>query len=71
MVVILTSAGLNKVNTIKVVREVTGLGLREAMELVDRLPQVVVAGTGEAWATAVKAKFQACGATVEVRQARP
>lgn len=70
-VVILTNAGLNKINTIKAVREVTGLGLREAMELVDRVPQVVVSGAEEAWAAVVKAKLQACGAAVEVRQAQP
>lgn len=53
------------------VREVTSLGLGEATELVDQVPQVVVASAGEALTAVVKAKFQACGAAVEVRQARP
>ena len=67
LVVVLTSAGPNKVNTLKAVREVMGLGLQEAVNFVDSLPQVLVAAADEAMATAVRTKFEACGATVEIR----
>ena len=65
--VILTSAGASKINVIKVVREVTGLGLKEAKELVDGAPKAVKEKIAKADADAVKAKLEEAGASVEVK----
>ena len=65
--VILAAAGENKVNTIKAVREVTGLGLKEAKDLVDGAPKPVKEGVNKADAEAVKKKLEEAGAKVEVK----
>ena len=65
--VILHAAGENKVNTIKAVREVTGLGLKEAKDLVDGAPKAVKEGTSKADAEAVKKKLEEAGAKVEIK----
>jgi len=65
--VMLLAAGENKVNTIKAVREVTGLGLKEAKDLVDGAPKAVKEGTNKADAEAVKKKLEEAGAKVEVK----
>ena len=65
--VILTSAGEKKVNVIKVVREVTGLGLKEAKAVVDGAPSPVKEGVSKADADALKAKLEEAGAAVEVK----
>ena len=65
--VILTSAGAAKINVIKVVRELTGLGLKEAKDLVDGAPKPVKEKISKADADAVKAKLVEAGATVEVK----
>ena len=65
--VVLTEAGANKVSVIKAVREITGLGLKEAKDLVDGAPQTVKAGVSKDEAATVKAKLEAEGATVEVK----
>lgn len=65
--VILTNAGAGKINVIKVVREVTGLGLKEAKELVDGAPKAVKEKISKADAEALKAKLVEAGATVEVK----
>ena len=63
--VILASAGDKKINVIKVVREVTGLGLKEAKALVDGAPAPVKEGASKEDAEALKAKLEEAGATVE------
>jgi large subunit ribosomal protein L7/L12 len=63
----LTSAGDKKINVIKVVREVTSLGLKEAKDLVDGAPKVVKEGLSKDEAAAMKKKFEEVGATVEVK----
>jgi large subunit ribosomal protein L7/L12 len=63
----LTSAGDKKINVIKVVREVTSLGLKEAKDLVDGAPKVVKEGITKDEAAAIKKKFEEVGATVEVK----
>jgi len=65
--VILAAAGENKVNTIKAVREVTGLGLKEAKDLVDGAPKPVKEGVNKADAEALKKKLEEAGAKVEVK----
>jgi large subunit ribosomal protein L7/L12 len=65
--VILQAAGANKINVIKVVREVTSLGLKEAKDLVDGAPKPVKEGVGKDEADAIKKKFIDAGATVEVK----
>jgi large subunit ribosomal protein L7/L12 len=65
--VTLKDAGGKKIQVIKVVRELTGLGLKEAKDLVDGAPQVVKAGVSKDEAAAVKAKLEEQGATVEVK----
>ncbi len=65
--VILTAAGANKINVIKVVREVTSLGLKEAKDLVDGAPKPVKEGISKDEAEAIKKKFVDAGATVEVK----
>jgi large subunit ribosomal protein L7/L12 len=65
--VLLTSAGDNKINVIKVVRELTSLGLKEAKDLVDGAPQNVKVGVPKAEAEDMKAKLEAAGAKVELK----
>lgn len=65
--VILTAAGASKINVIKVVREVTGLGLKEAKEIVDGAPKAVKEKVSKADADALKAKLEEAGASVEVK----
>jgi large subunit ribosomal protein L7/L12 len=65
--VILLAAGENKVNTIKVVREVTGLGLKEAKDLVDGAPKPMKEGIPKADAEAIKKKVEEAGAKVEIK----
>ena len=63
----LTEVGPNKVKVIKVVREVTGLGLKEAKELVDGAPKVIKEGISKAEAEELKAKLEAEGAEVNMK----
>ena len=63
----LTDAGANKINTIKVVREVTGLGLKEAKDMVDGAPQVIKEGVKKAEAEEMKKKFEEAGAKVVLK----
>ena len=63
----LTEAGPNKVKVIKVVREVTGLGLKEAKDLVDGAPKVIKEGASKAEAEDLKAKLEAEGAKVTLK----
>lgn len=65
--VILASAGSSKINVIKAVREATGLGLKEAKELVDGAPKAIKEKVSKADADALKEKLEAAGATVEVK----
>ena len=65
--VVLTSAGAAKLGVIKVVKELTGLGLKEAKDLVDNAPKAVKEKVSKAEADEVKAKLEAAGATVEVK----
>jgi large subunit ribosomal protein L7/L12 len=65
--VMLMQAGENKVNTIKAVREVTSLGLKEAKDLVDGAPKAVKEGTSKADAEAIKKKLEEAGAKVEIK----
>jgi large subunit ribosomal protein L7/L12 len=65
--VVLQEAGAKKIQVIKVVRELTGLGLKEAKDLVDGAPQTVKAGISKDEANNVKAKLEEQGAKVEVK----
>jgi len=65
--VVLAAAGDKKIEVIKVVREVTGLGLKEAKDLVDGAPKPVKEGVNKADAEALKAKLEAAGAKVELK----
>jgi large subunit ribosomal protein L7/L12 len=65
--VVLKDAGGKKIQVIKVVREITGLGLKEAKDLVDGAPQTVKAGVTKDEAATMKAKLEEQGATVEVK----
>jgi large subunit ribosomal protein L7/L12 len=65
--VVLTAVGANKINVIKVVREVTSLGLKEAKDLVDGAPKTVKEGVNKDEAESIKKKFAEAGATVEVK----
>jgi len=65
--VILTEAGQQKIKVIKVVREITGLGLKEAKEVVDGAPKTVKEGVSKDEAEALKTKLTDVGATVEVK----
>ena len=64
--VVLKEAGANKIPVIKVVRDATGLGLKEAKELVDGAPKTVKEGVSKEEAEELKAKFEEAGATVEL-----
>ena len=63
----LTSAGDKKINVIKVVREVTNLGLKEAKDVVDGAPKLVKEGVSKEEAATIKKKFEEVGATVEIK----
>jgi len=65
--VILTAAGEKKIQVIKVVRELTALGLKEAKDLVEGAPKAVKEGVSKADADAMKAKLEAEGASVEIK----
>lgn len=65
--VILASAGASKINVIKVVREITGLGLKEAKEIVDNAPKALKEKTSKEDAEAIKAKLEEAGASVEIK----
>ena len=65
--VVLTSAGAQKIQVIKVVRAVTGLGLKEAKDLVDSAPKPVKEGVGQEEADQVKAQLEEAGAGVELK----
>ena len=65
--VILAAAGENKVNTIKAVREVTGLGLKEAKDLVDGAPKEIKAGVSKDDAENIKKKIAEAGGAVEIK----
>ena len=65
--VVLTAAGASKVKVIKIVREVTGLGLKEAKEVVDGAPKTIKEAVSKAEAEELKAKLEAEGATVEIK----
>src|ERR1051326_5591740 len=65
--VMLKDAGGKKIHVIKVVREITGLGLKEAKDMVDGAPQTVKSGVSKDEAAQIKAKLEEQGATVEVK----
>ncbi len=65
--VILQAAGGNKINVIKLVREITSLGLKEAKDLVEAAPKAVKEGVSKEEAEAIRAKLADAGATVEVK----
>jgi len=65
--VVLTAVGQQKIQVIKVVRAVTGLGLKEAKDLVDSAPQAVKEGVNQEEADTIKAQIEEAGATVEIK----
>lgn len=65
--VVLSAAGANKINVIKVVREITGLGLKEAKDLVDGAPKPVKEGVSKDESEEIRKKLADAGATVEVK----
>ena len=65
--VILTGAGETKMTVIKVVKEITGLGLKESKEIVDNVPKAVKEGVSETEADEIKKKLEEAGASVEVK----
>ncbi len=65
--VVLTEVGTNKINVIKVVREVTSLGLKEAKDLVEGAPKAVKEGVNKDEAAKIKKQLEDAGATVEIR----
>jgi large subunit ribosomal protein L7/L12 len=65
--VILAEAGANKINVIKVVREITALGLKEAKDLVEGAPKPIKEGVGKEEAEDIKKKLEGAGAKVEVK----
>ncbi len=65
--VILTAAGAEKIKVIKVVREITGLGLKEAKDLVDGAPKPIKEAVTKEEADAIKAKFDGTGAAIEIK----
>ena len=65
--VVLESAGANKINVIKVVKEATGLGLKEAKAMVDEAPKTIKEGVSKDEAEEIKSKLTAVGAEVEVK----
>ena len=65
--VILADAGASKLNVIKVVREVTGLGLKDAKDLVEAAPKAIKEGVSKETAEDIKSKLEAAGAVVEIK----
>lgn len=65
--VVLADVGETKMNVIKAVKEITGLGLKESKDLVDNAPKAVKEGVSEAEANEIKAKLEEAGATVELK----
>ena len=65
--VVLAEVGANKMQVIKTVKEITGLGLKEAKELVDNAPKPIKEGVSKADADEIKAKLEEAGATVELK----
>ena len=65
--IVLTSAGASKINVIKEVRSITGLGLKEAKDLVEAAPKSVKEGASKDEAEEIKSKLEAAGATVELK----
>lgn len=65
--VVLTDAGANKLSVIKVVREITGLGLKDAKDMVEGAPKTIKEGASKEDAEALKAKLTEAGATVELK----
>lgn len=65
--VILAKTGDNKINVIKAVREITGLGLKEAKDLVEAAPKAVKEGVAKAQVDEIKKKLESAGATVEIK----
>ena len=65
--IVLTEAGANKIAVIKVVRDATGLGLKEAKDLVDGAPKTIKEGVAKEEAEEMKAKFEEAGAVVELQ----
>ncbi|MEW6456222.1 MAG: 50S ribosomal protein L7/L12 [Acidobacteriota bacterium] len=65
--VVLKSVGTNKLNVIKVLREVTNLGLKEAKELVESAPKPIKEGISKEEAHSIKSKFEAAGAEIEIK----
>jgi len=65
--VILTSAGANKINVLKEVRTITGLGLKEAKDLVDAAPKAIKEGIKKEEAEEIKKTLEAAGATIEIK----
>ncbi|ACN99171.1 ribosomal protein L7/L12 [Sulfurihydrogenibium azorense Az-Fu1] len=65
--VILANPGANKINVIKVVREITGLGLKEAKDLVEGAPKPIKEGVSKEEAEQIKKKLEEAGATVEIK----
>ncbi|MBQ2735206.1 MAG: 50S ribosomal protein L7/L12 [Clostridia bacterium] len=65
--VVLTSAGASKINVIKVVKEITGLGLKEAKEMVDGAPKTIKEAVSKDEAEEIKTKLTEAGATVELK----
>ena len=65
--VVLTGAGETKMNVIKAVKEITGLGLKESKDIVDNVPKAVKEGVSESEADEIKKKLEEAGATVEVK----
>lgn len=65
--VILANAGASKINVIKVVKEITGLGLKEAKDLVDNAPKAIKEGVSKDEAEEIKTKLTEAGATVELK----
>ncbi len=65
--VVLTNAGASKINVIKVVKEITGLGLKEAKEMVDGAPKTIKEGASKDEAEEIKNKLTEAGATVELK----
>ena len=65
--VVMTSFGENKVNVIKTVREITGLGLKEAKDMVEGVPSVVKEGANKAEADSIKKQLEEAGAAVELK----
>jgi large subunit ribosomal protein L7/L12 len=65
--VILKAAGSAKLGVVKVVKEITGLGLKEAKEMVDGAPKAIKEGTSKEDAESIKAKLEEAGAEVEVK----